>query len=157
MRAVLRRVEGEVTSAILVGDVMIDLDAKTASRGGTRIALTPMEFDLLVLLARHRGKLVSREQIELAIHAGAEPQVSNVVDVLVLRLRKKLGQQLITTRRIKGTAWGSRSARGSWSSTAAASTTATRRAGAPRSRCGCRGPSHSPELPTVQVAVDQSS
>jgi two-component system OmpR family response regulator len=102
MRAVLRRVEGEVTSAILVGDVMIDLDAKTASRGGTRIALTPMEFDLLVLLARHRGKLVSREQIELAIHAGAEPQVSNVVDVLVLRLRKKLGQELITTRRGHG-------------------------------------------------------
>ena len=61
-----------------------------------------MEFDLLVLLARHRGKLVSRELIELAIHAGAEPQVSNVVDVLVLRLRKKLGQQLITTRRGHG-------------------------------------------------------
>lgn len=102
VRAVLRRTEGEVTSVLVVGDVTIDLDAKTASRGGVGIPLTPMEFDLLVLLARQQGKLVSREQIELAIHARAEPQVSNVVDVLVLRLRKKLGQDLITTRRGQG-------------------------------------------------------
>jgi two-component system OmpR family response regulator len=102
IRAVLRRSENEVTTVVTVGDVSIDLASKTASRNGERILLTPMEFDVLVYLARRRGKLVSRDLLEKVIHPDESHDVSNVIDVLVLRLRKKLGRDLITTRRGQG-------------------------------------------------------
>jgi len=99
---VLRRSDRETSTVISVGDVTIDLDAKTASRDGSRIPLTPMEFEVLVFLARRRGKLVPRDQLQKLIHPDEERDVSNVVDVLLLRLRKKLGRDLIATRRGQG-------------------------------------------------------
>ena len=86
----------------MVGDVAIDLASKTASRNGERILLTPMEFDVLLYLARRRGKLVSRDVLQKVIHPDEAHDVSNVIDVIVLRLRKKLGRDLITTRRGQG-------------------------------------------------------
>jgi len=101
---VLRR--SDVPQSILaLGDVTIDFGSRTARRGEEKIALTAKEFELLVHLARSRGRLVSREELDRVIHPDAsEPRedVSNVVDVLVLRLRKKLGRDLITTRRGQG-------------------------------------------------------
>ena len=102
IRAVLRRSDRDTSTVITVGDVTIDLDAKTASRDGSRIPLTPMEFEVLVFLARRRGKLVPRDQLQKLIHPDEERDVSNVVDVLLLRLRKKLGRDLIATRRGQG-------------------------------------------------------
>lgn len=111
IRAVLRRSENEVTTIITIGDVAIDTASKTASRNGERIPLTPMEFDVLLYLARRRGKLVPRDLLDKVIHpeiaqdhrkTGDTSNVSNVIDVFVLRLRKKLGRGLITTRRGQG-------------------------------------------------------
>jgi len=108
IRAVLRRSENEVTTLITIGDVAIDTASKTASRNGERIPLTPMEFDVLLYLARRRGKLVPRDLLHKVIHPENAQDlrntsnVSNVVDVFVLRLRKKLGRGLITTRRGQG-------------------------------------------------------
>jgi DNA-binding response OmpR family regulator len=108
IRAVLRRSENEVTTLITIGDVAIDTASKTASRNGERIPLTPMEFDVLLYLARRRGKLVPRDLLHKVIHPehaqdiGNTSNVSNVIDVFVLRLRKKLGRGLITTRRGQG-------------------------------------------------------
>ena len=90
---------------IKIGDVTIDFDSRAAQRGDQKILLTAKEFELLVHLARRRGQLVSREELDRVIHPeAAEPRedVSNVVDVLVLRLRKKLGRDLIATRRGQG-------------------------------------------------------
>ena len=104
MRAVLRRSDA-AQSVLTLGDVTIDFGSKTAQRGDEKIVLTPKEFALLVHLARCRGRLVSREELDRAIHPDAtEPRedVSNVVDVLVLRLRRKLGRDLISTRRGHG-------------------------------------------------------
>ena len=105
IRAVLRRSEGDVASSITIGDVTIDFPARSASRGVERVALTAQEFTVLGCLARHRGRIVTRAMLEEAIHPGESPPedtVSNVVDVIVLRLRKKLGHDLITTRRGQG-------------------------------------------------------
>ena len=104
MRAVLRRSDAP-QSVLTLGDVTIDFGSRTARRGEEKITLTVKEFELLVHLARSRGRLVSREELDRVIHPDAsEPRedVSNVVDVLVLRLRKKLGRDLITTRRGQG-------------------------------------------------------
>jgi two-component system OmpR family response regulator len=102
IRAVLRRTEGDVTSAATIGDVTVHFLPRTATRGGEPVPLTAQEFALLV---RHRGRIVSRAMLEAVIHPGEslpEDAVSNVVDVLVLRLRRKLGRDLITTRRGQG-------------------------------------------------------
>ena len=53
-------------------------------------------------LARHRGEVVPRDVLEAAIRQEGSAHVSNVVDVLILRLRRKLGRDLITTRRGQG-------------------------------------------------------
>jgi len=108
IRAILRRSENEVTTLITIGDVAIDTASKTASRNGERIPLTPMEFDVLLYLARRRGKLVPRDLLHKVIHPENAQDLrntsntSNVIDVFVLRLRKKLGRGLITTRRGQG-------------------------------------------------------
>ena len=105
IRAVLRRSDGDVTAAATIGEVTIDFASGTASRGGDAVTLTAQEFALLACLVRPRGRIVSRAMLEAAIHPGETPledAVSNVVDVLVLRLRRKLGRDLITTRRGQG-------------------------------------------------------
>lgn len=105
IRAVLRRSEGEVTAAVTVGDVTVDFPSRSAARAGERVSLTAQEFAVLQFLLRHRGRIVTRATLEELLHPGEAPPpdtVSNVVDVLILRLRKKLGHDLITTRRGQG-------------------------------------------------------
>lgn len=105
IRAVLRRSEGDVATAATVGGVTVDFAARAATREGIRVPLTAQEWAVLACLVRHRGRIVSRAHLEETIHPGEQPPedaVSNVVDVVVLRLRRKLGRDLITTRRGQG-------------------------------------------------------
>jgi two-component system OmpR family response regulator len=105
IRAVLRRSEPQ-EAVVTIGGVTIDFAGRTATCGGARAPLTAQEFAVLECLARHRGRVVTRAMLEAAIHPGESPPapdlVTNIVDVLVLRLRKKLGHDLITTRRGQG-------------------------------------------------------
>ena len=57
---------------------------------------------MLTALARHRGEVVPRDMLEKAIRQDGSAHVSNVVDVIILRLRRKLGRELIATRRGQG-------------------------------------------------------
>ena len=93
---------GDTASAISLGDVLIDFNAKVVSRSGVRIPLTATEFGMLTVLARHRGEVVPRDVLERAIRQDGSEHVSNVVDVIILRLRRKLGRESITTRRGQG-------------------------------------------------------
>ncbi len=102
LRAVVRRTERDSAPAIAIGDIVIDLHAKAVSQNGARIPLTATEFEMLAALARHRGEVVPRDVLEKAIRQDGSEHVSNVVDVIVLRLRRKLGRELITTRRGQG-------------------------------------------------------
>jgi len=102
LRAVVRRAEGDSAAVISLGDIVIDFNAKTVCRDGARIPLTATEFEMLAALARHRGEVVPREVLEKAIRQDGSEHVSNVVDVIILRLRRKLGRELITTRRGQG-------------------------------------------------------
>ena len=102
LRAVVRRTEAETATVITLGDIVIDFSAKTVSRNGARIPLTSTEFEMLAALARHRGEVVPRDVLEKAIRQDGSGHVSNVVDVIILRLRRKLGRELIATRRGQG-------------------------------------------------------
>jgi two-component system OmpR family response regulator len=104
-RAVLRRRGGEVAAAVTLGNVTVDFPSRSAIVDGARVPLTSQEFAVLESLARHRGRIVTRATLEETLHPGEAPPpdtVSNVIDVIILRLRKKLGHDLITTRRGQG-------------------------------------------------------
>ena len=102
LRAIIRRSAGLATSQIRVGELTVDTKAKTVKRGDALLLLTPREFSLLELLAMHRGQVVSRTQIYEHLFDENEDSLSNLVDVHVSNLRRKLGKDFITTRRGQG-------------------------------------------------------
>lgn len=99
LRALIRRAAGHATTTWEVGDVCIDTAAKTVSRNGEILPLTAMEYALVELLVLHRGKLVSRTTIYDHLFDEDDDSLSNLVDVHVSNIRKKLGKDFITTRR----------------------------------------------------------
>ncbi|RLT05649.1 MAG: DNA-binding response regulator [Planctomycetota bacterium] len=102
LRALIRRSLGLASSQIDVGELTVDTTAKTVTRGETLLQLTPREFSLLELLALHRGKVVTRTQIYEKLFDESDDSLSNLVDVHVSNLRRKLGKDFITTRRGQG-------------------------------------------------------
>jgi len=75
---------------ITLGDVAVDLNRRTASRAGVPLPLTATEFELLALLARHAGSVVTREQILDALWGDAFLASSRSLDVHLTGLRAKL-------------------------------------------------------------------
>ena len=102
LRALIRRSTGHASCEIIVGELTIDTAAKTVTRSGEAIVLTAREFSLLELLALHRGKVVSRTKIYDHLFDENDESMSNLVDVHMSNLRKKLGKDFITTRRGQG-------------------------------------------------------
>ena len=102
LRAIIRRSAGLASSQIRTGKLIIDTKAKSVTRGDTVIALTPREFALLELLAMHPGQVVTRTQIYEHLFDETEDTLSNLIDVHVSNLRRKLGKDFITTRRGQG-------------------------------------------------------
>jgi DNA-binding response OmpR family regulator len=90
VRALLRRSRPLVNSVLRIEDLEIDSAARTVHRGGQSIFLTPREFALLQILARHRGKVVSRSMILEQLYADDGPISSNIVDVFIRNLRAKI-------------------------------------------------------------------
>lgn len=99
LRALIRRAAGAATSTVQIGDIQVDLRSKTVSRAGMEISLTAREYSLLAYLALHRGKVITRTELYDHIFDEHDETLSNMVDVYVSYLRKKLGADLIETRR----------------------------------------------------------
>lgn len=90
-RAILRRSQPEPhPEIILVGDLEIHRKGRMAYRGGKRIPLTDKEFDIILYFARHRGAVITRKMLLKDIWGVARDIDSNVVDVTVNRLRRKI-------------------------------------------------------------------
>lgn len=102
VRALIRRTSGQATNEIQIGDLQIDIGCKKATIAGEDIALTAREYALLEMLALNRGKLVTRTMIYDHIFGEEDDTLSNIVDVHVSHLRKKIGRELIETRRGQG-------------------------------------------------------
>lgn len=104
VRVFLKRSEGHPLqpATIRVADLVIDLSAKTVERGGARIDLSAKEFNLLAHLARHRGRVLSKD--DLAAHVWAESHTvsPNTIEVYISFLRSKVDKgftpKLIHTR-----------------------------------------------------------
>jgi DNA-binding response OmpR family regulator len=92
IRALLKRVYNNIPigNILKVGDLMINLDSKEVTRGGNGISLTAKEFQLLEYLVKNRNKVVSRADIALNVWDIDFDTKTNVIDVYVNFLRKKL-------------------------------------------------------------------
>ncbi len=103
VKALVRRSYGDGTTIIQVRDLRIDTNARTVSRNEIVIELTAREYNLLEYFARRRGQVVTRSDVWQSLYDMQSESSSNVVDVYVGYLRKKLdtpGQpSLIQTRR----------------------------------------------------------
>jgi two-component system, OmpR family, response regulator len=102
LRALIRRAAGQADPVIALGDVSVDTRARKVTRAGEPVALTAREYALVELLALHRGRLVTRAQIYEHLFDEEEDTLSNLVEVHVSNVRKKLGKDFITTRRGQG-------------------------------------------------------
>lgn len=102
LRALIRRSAGQPRATHDLGDVHIDTAARTVTRAGEPVALTAREYVLLEFLALHRGEVVTRTALYEHLFDENDATLSNILDVHVFNLRKKLGQDIILTRRGHG-------------------------------------------------------
>lgn len=102
VRALIRRAAGQATAELRVDDVVIDTRSRTVRRGGAPVRMTAREFGILEYLVLHRGKVVSRTELYEHLEGEREDTASNLLDVHVFAIRRKLKPELITTRRGQG-------------------------------------------------------
>lgn len=102
LRALIRRRKGHTHPRVEIGPVIVDTAARRVTRDGEEVPLAPSEYTLLEYLALHRGQLVTRTELYEHLFDEEESTLSNVLDARVSTLRKKLGHELITTRRGHG-------------------------------------------------------
>jgi two-component system OmpR family response regulator len=102
LRALIRRSAGLADPSIRIGDVAIDTATKTVTRAGEAVLMTAREYALVELLAVYRGRLITRTVIYDQLFGDDDDTLSNVVEVHVSHIRKKLGKDFIVTRRGQG-------------------------------------------------------
>lgn len=92
VHALVRRSRGEHSryAALQVGDLELDPQARTCIRGGVSIQLTPKEFDLLLYLVRHAGRVVSKKEIAEEVWDIHFDSGTNVIEVYMSYLRNKV-------------------------------------------------------------------
>ena len=102
LRALIRRTTHQTTNQIEIGEVTIDTAARIVSLKGKPVELTAREYALVEFMARHRGEVVTRTQLYEHLFDENDATLSNLLDVHVSNVRKKLGSEFITTRRGHG-------------------------------------------------------
>jgi len=102
LRAIIRRHKGLASPLIRIGPLELDTRAARAILDGRALDLTPLEYRLISYLAHHRDRAVPRMELMEHIYEGDSDRNSNTLDVLIGRLRKKIGAGFIVTRRGHG-------------------------------------------------------
>ena len=93
IRALLRRPTLRAGDRLVTGDIAMDLGARTVTRGTEPVTLTPREFSVLEYLLRHPGQALSRTQIAEGVWTWEFHGESNIVDVYIGYLRRKLDSE----------------------------------------------------------------
>ena len=99
IRALIRRAAGNATTTLTIGDVTVDLAGHTVTQRGTPVGLTAREITLIEYLVQHRGRVVPSEQLYEHLFDENENSLSNLLDVHISNIRKKIGPDLISTKR----------------------------------------------------------
>lgn len=103
IRALIRRKNGNSSNELIIDDLILDTSKKSVTRAGKNIELTAKEYEVLEYLIHNKGHILSREQIRENIWDFAYEGESNIIDVLIKNIRKKIdlegSKQIIFTKR----------------------------------------------------------
>jgi DNA-binding response OmpR family regulator len=99
LRAITRRATGAASAVIEVGRLSLDTRQMRVTLDGDPVHLSPQEYRLVSYLMQHAGRVVSQMELTEQLYAQDFERESNAVEVMVGRVRKKLGNDLIRTRR----------------------------------------------------------
>ena len=99
LRALIRRAKGLSQPELICGDLRLDTRQGSVTLQGMPVSLTAQEYRVLSYLMHHPGQVISRAELTEHIYAQDFDRDSNTIEVFIGRLRKKLGQDLIETRR----------------------------------------------------------
>ena len=102
LRALIRRSAGHASPRLVCGPLQLDVNAARFELDGAPLALSPQEYRILSYFMHHPDTVISRSRLgEHVYEAGFDPD-SNTLDVLIGRIRRKLGSELIHTHRGQG-------------------------------------------------------
>ena len=103
IRAVVRRKYGNSSNKLVIGDLILDTSEKSVTRAGRQIELTGKEYEVLEYLMQSKNRILSRDQIKEHVWDFDYEGDSNIIDVLIKNIRKKIdvedGKQIIYTKR----------------------------------------------------------
>jgi two-component system OmpR family response regulator/two-component system response regulator QseB len=99
LRALVRRAHGRPEPLLTLGEVELNPAARTVTRAGEAVDLTPREFDLLHLLLENADRVLTRRALEEQLYTWNDAVDSNALEVHLHHLRRKLGNELIRTVR----------------------------------------------------------
>jgi two-component system OmpR family response regulator len=102
IEALIRRAKGVASSLLTIGPLTLDTAQGMVFRDGRPVTMTALEYRLTAYLMMRRGAVISKTEITEHIYDQNFDRDSNVVEVLINRLRKKLGADVIETRRGQG-------------------------------------------------------
>ena len=100
--ALLRRVSGNTTPVMEAAGLTIDTRRLRVLRDGRSIDLSPLEFRLIRYLVHQKGRVVSQSELSEHVYGGDREPESNTLEALVARIRRKIGPEVIATRRGHG-------------------------------------------------------
>jgi two-component system OmpR family response regulator len=99
LRGLMRRAAGHASATIAIGRLTLDTSRVTACIDGRSIRLSQLEYRFLDLLAHQPGRLATPQQIAEHLYGTADAGDTNAIEALVTRLRRKVGAEIIETRR----------------------------------------------------------
>jgi DNA-binding response OmpR family regulator len=99
VRALIRRSKGQSTSRVSFSGLILDMQLMRLSRDGVPITLTRQEYRLLTYLALNRGRVVSKGELTDHIYSLGSDREANSIEVLVGRVRRRVGEKVIQTQR----------------------------------------------------------
>src|SRR5664279_1053376 len=99
LRALLRRSTGQAAPVMTAGQLSLDTRQMRILLRGTPIALSPLEYRLLAFLMHHAGRVVPPTELAEHLYESGNDKDPNAIEVVVARLRRKLGSEVIETRR----------------------------------------------------------
>jgi DNA-binding response OmpR family regulator len=102
LHAVLRRSAGQAMNALTIGSLVVDQRRKSVTAGGVPVDLTPLEYSLLCCFLLRPGQVISATELLDQVYGHDNEKDANVLEALRGRLRRKIGSDVIATRRGQG-------------------------------------------------------
>jgi DNA-binding response OmpR family regulator len=99
LRALIRRSTGQASPVMTSGPLSLDTRQMRISLRGVPVALSPLEYRLLAFLMHHAGRVVAATELAEHLYDFGNDRDPNAIEVIVARLRRKLGSDVIETRR----------------------------------------------------------